>query len=83
MRKLYVVATPVKGIPIKENSYPFTGLFENGRGNFGTSAFELYNAAVEWVDHERGSDPEKRLDSAMFGGGAALKGKAFEAALAV
>ncbi len=58
-------------------------LFHNGRGNRGQNAWELYNAAVEYVDHERSKDPEKALDSAMFGAGALLKERAFQAALAV
>ena len=58
-------------------------LFENGRGNTGKSAWHLYNGVTEWIDHDRTSDPEKSLDSAMFGSGASLKEKAFEAALAL
>ncbi len=58
-------------------------LFESGKGNFGRSAWHLYNGATEWVDHYRNSDPDKALDSAMFGSGALLKGKAFEAALKI
>jgi phage/plasmid-like protein (TIGR03299 family) len=58
-------------------------LFEHGRGNTGKSAWHLYNAATEFVDHERTSDPEKSLDSAMFGSGAALKERAFSAALSL
>jgi phage/plasmid-like protein (TIGR03299 family) len=56
-------------------------LFEHGRGNKGRTAWDLYNGATEFVDHERTSDPEKALDSAMFGSGALLKEKAFAAAL--
>jgi phage/plasmid-like protein (TIGR03299 family) len=56
-------------------------LFENGRGNTGKSAWHLYNAATEFVDHDRTSDPEKALDSAMFGSGSLLKEKAFTAAV--
>ena len=56
-------------------------LFENGRGNSGKSAWHLYNGAVEFVQYARTSDPEKSLDSAMFGTGAALAQKAFEASL--
>jgi phage/plasmid-like protein (TIGR03299 family) len=58
-------------------------LFENGRGNRGQNAWELYNAAVEYVDHERSPNAEKALDSAMFGSGAVLKEKAFEAAISL
>jgi hypothetical protein len=58
-------------------------LFESGRGNFGKSAWHLYNGATEFVDHFRSSDSKKRLDSAMFGSGALLKEKAFATALAL
>ena len=58
-------------------------LFHHGRGNTGKTAWHLYNAATEFVDHERSSDAEKALESAMFGSGALLKEKAFEIALAV
>jgi phage/plasmid-like protein (TIGR03299 family) len=58
-------------------------LFESGRGNTGETAWHLYNAAVEYVDHERSRDAEKALDSAMFGSGAILKEKAFEAAMSL
>lgn len=56
-------------------------LFENGKGNTGKTAWHLYNAATEFVDHARTSDPEKAMDSAMFGSGSLLKGKAFEVAM--
>ena len=58
-------------------------LFEHGRGNTGKSAWHLYNGVTEWIDHDRTSDPEKSLDSAMFGSGASLKEKAFASALAL
>ena len=58
-------------------------LFEHGRGNTGKTAFHLYNSVTDWVDHERTSDPEKALDSAMFGSGALLKEKAFATSLAL
>lgn len=56
-------------------------LFECGKGNSGKSAWHLYNAATEYIDHDRTSDPEKAMDSAMFGSGSILKGKAFDIAL--
>ena len=56
-------------------------LFEHGRGNTGKTAWHLYNAATEYVDHQRTSDPEKSLDSSMFGSGALLKERAFSEAL--
>jgi phage/plasmid-like protein (TIGR03299 family) len=56
-------------------------LFQYGKGNTGRSAWHLYNAAAEYVDHKRSADTEKALDSGMFGSGALLKGMAFEAAM--
>ena len=58
-------------------------LFKSGRGNRGKNAWELANAAVEFVDYYRTSDKEKALDSAMFGSGSLIKERAFEVALAL
>lgn len=58
-------------------------LFESGTGNDGESAWHLYNAATEWVDHYRNADEEKALDSSLFGSGANLKGKAFDKAISL
>jgi phage/plasmid-like protein (TIGR03299 family) len=78
-----VIGKADDSVRIANQRQKVTQLFQNGRGNFGQSAFELYNAAVEWVDHERGSDAEKRMDSAMFGSGALIKEQAFRSALAL
>ena len=67
----------------KNQQAKIADLFVHGRGNRGKNVWELYNAAVEFVDHERSSNEEKSLDSAMFGSGAALKEKAFEVAMAL
>ena len=58
-------------------------LFEGGKGNGQGSAWDLMNGATEYADHFRTSDPEKRLESAMFGSGAQLKQRAFELAMAL
>ena len=58
-------------------------LFEHGRGNTGKSAWHLYNGVTEWIDHDRTSDPEKALESSIFGSGALLKEKAFATAMAL
>jgi len=58
-------------------------LFENGKGNGDGSAWSLLNGAVEFYDHFASSDPEKRLESAMFGNSSRQKQRAFELALAL
>lgn len=58
-------------------------LFEGGKGNGLGSAWDLLNGATEYADHFRTSDPEKRLESAMFGSGGQLKQRAFELAMAL
>jgi phage/plasmid-like protein (TIGR03299 family) len=59
----------------------------NVKGTAG-SAFSLFQAAVEYIDHDRGTRAadgedadEKRLVSATFGSGAALKAVAWDAIL--
>lgn len=62
-------------------------LFEgHGRGAMLQSArgtaFGLLNAVTEYVDHERrAKSTDHRLDSAWFGAGAAIKGRAFDLAV--
>jgi len=62
-------------------------LFENGPGAELETAkgtvWGLYNAATAFVDHERGTNREKRLVSQWFGSGKALKQTAFDAATAL
>lgn len=58
-------------------------LFENGRGNTGKTAWHLYNAATEFVDHMRTNDPEKALESSMFGSGSLLKERAWNSAVSL
>lgn len=53
-------------------------LFKHGAGNNGSSAWDLYNGFTEWVDHNRTSNADKRMVSALIGGGATLKQKAFK-----
>jgi hypothetical protein len=46
------------------------------------TAWGLLNAVTQYVDHERRArSQDYRLDSAWFGNGAAIKGKALERAL--
>jgi len=46
------------------------------------TAWGLVNAVTQFVDHERRArSQDYRLDSAWFGQGAAIKGKAYQEAL--
>lgn len=60
-------------------------LVESGRGSntYGVrgTAWGAYNAVTEYLTHERGTDADRRMDSLMFGNGAALNRKALELAL--
>lgn len=61
-------------------------LFETGKGadlpGAKGTAWGLFNAVVEYVDYKRGGDnQEKRAESLLFGSGAIVKQKAFDAAL--
>lgn len=44
--------------------------FEQGRGNKGKILWDAYNGVTEWLDHQRGSNDVKRLESAWFGNSA-------------
>jgi phage/plasmid-like protein (TIGR03299 family) len=53
-----------------------------GMASANGTAWGLLNAVTEYVDHERRArSQDYRLDSAWFGNGAAIKGKALERAL--
>ena len=68
----------------KNQKQDIVHLFQYGKGNEGKTAWDLYNAATEYYDHEQNrSDPEKQLASALFGTGADQKSKAFELASAL
>jgi len=75
-----------------------TNLFQNGRGNFGRTKWDLYNAVTEFVDHHsvgrlsstrtmrsEASDnieAETRFERAILGSGAVLKQRALDLLLA-
>ncbi len=58
-------------------------LFENGKGNGNGTAWDLWNGMTEFIQYERGSNPEKRFESSMFGAGSHLKQASFEAVMAL
>lgn len=58
-------------------------LFNEGLGNNGATAWDLYNGATEYFDHHKGRDEEKRLASSLVGSSKDLKTKAFNLALAL
>lgn len=63
-------------------------LFESGRGTEVSGVkgtyWGAYNALTEYVAHERGrGDASDRLDSAWFGGGAAITKRALDVAIAM
>ncbi len=65
-----------------------SAMFDKGRGNdmIGVrhTAWGAFNAVVEYVDYKRGSDKEdSRAKSVLFGSGANLKQKAWDAALSI
>ena len=61
-----------------------TELFESGKGNTGTDAWDIFNATTEFVDHfsNVGND-NRRYASALLGSGAQVKQLAFETAMAL
>lgn len=60
-------------------------LFETGKGaelpGAKGTVWGAFNAVVEYVDYERGGSKESRASSLLFGSGANVKQKAFDAAL--
>ena len=55
--------------------------FKNGKGSEDT-IWGLFNGVTWTVDHTRGRSNDTRLDSSLFGTGAALKQKAWTKAMA-
>jgi len=58
-------------------------LFEEGKGNNGSTMWDLYNGTTEFVDHFFGSDVDKRFVSSLVGAGADMKNRAFHTAMAM
>jgi phage/plasmid-like protein (TIGR03299 family) len=78
---------PPKGDPAAARGHrsALMGLFERGRGNeqapIRHSLWSAVNAVTEHVDHEVGTTPSSRLESAWWGDGAKLKDRALELAV--
>ena len=66
-----------KSTKTKNQKEKVKNLFRNGMGNNGSSAWDLYNGYTEWIDHNRTSNEDKRMVSALIGTGAVAKEKAF------
>ena len=62
----------------KNNKEAVMNAFNSGMGNGGGTAYDLYNGYLEYLDHERGNDENKRLASNLIGGGAWNKEKALK-----
>jgi len=72
------VSTRKKNIAEQINELVYTG-----KGNNGSSVWDLYNASTEYADHYMGSSDETRAKSSMFGQGFNLKARALDLALAI
>lgn len=72
-----------RSVTMKQNKKDtIIDLFENGMGNNGETAWDLYNAVTEYTDHHHGKE-EKRGNYNYFGGGVGLKEKAFNLAMSL
>lgn len=75
------------GARAKATRMALFGLFENGIGQdmpgVRGTAYAALNAVTEFVDHHTGTDERRRLESALYGDGAKIKAKAFDAAVAM
>ena len=57
-------------------------LYQNGMGNNGSTAWDIYNAVTEYTDHHHGNG-DKRDNFNYFGGGISIKEKAFNLAISL
>ena len=56
-------------------------LFDSGKGNNGSSAWDIYNGVTEYLDHYRGKEADKRMASVLVGDAFKMKDKAFQLAV--
>lgn len=56
-----------QGSGLERISNKILRLFEEGRGNGGGTVWDLYNAATEYLNWERGKEVDSRIDSLWFG----------------
>jgi phage/plasmid-like protein (TIGR03299 family) len=87
LRKLFGIELDAQEVStrIQNNMDTVQDLYYHGIGNRGLTRWDMYNAVTEYVDHHRGPATgdelvrvDRRLNSAWFGAGAAMKGKAWE-----
>ena len=89
-----VIGSPIKidpdtkeeivSVRIQNKRDAVVDLFENGKGNRGESAWDLYHGTTEFIDHHTNlTNDNRRYNSALFGEGMNVKDKALEVALAL
>lgn len=52
-----------------------------GKGNTGSTVWDLFNGVTEWIDHEAGADPMLNINSSWFGTRRDQRQDAFRAAM--
>lgn len=81
--ELYGVSRDTRAIDKARKSKAYTRITDLFRGDgigadvAGKTLWGAVNAITQYVDHERGKEPDTGLDAAWFGEGAALKDRAF------
>jgi Ni,Fe-hydrogenase III large subunit len=78
-----VIGEESKSTKTKNRREAVVGLFENGLGNKGNTAWDLYNGLTEWVDHHQIKDDDQRFVFSTIGKGVDLKEKAYKVAMSL
>jgi phage/plasmid-like protein (TIGR03299 family) len=69
-------------VRIENKRKEVVNLFQNGSGNEGETAWDLYNGLSEYADHfHNEDDSDRRFSSSLVGTNADLKSRAFDVAL--